>query len=132
MLPNPAAKATSAIGRRRFVDELLGEEDPAGLGDGDRRGTEMLVKEAPQLALADAQAFGQIIDARLVERAKLDQGERAGDGVGGATPGAEIGSGFRAGSAGRGGTLLPGPRRRWDRRSRSRRRGVRAGQIGRQ
>ena len=98
--PPHAAKSCREgdLGHRqgRFVDELLGEQDPAGLGDGDRRGAEVLVKEAPQLALADAQAFGQIIDARLVERAKLDQGERAGDGVGGATPGAEIGSGFRA------------------------------------
>jgi hypothetical protein len=42
-----------------FVNELLGEEDAAGLRDGDGRGSEVLMEEPAELAFADAEAFGQ-------------------------------------------------------------------------
>ena len=77
------------------MDELLGEQHAARLGDGDRRGAQMLPEQPPELALADAEPSGQRIDIRLVQRAELDQRQRARDGVGGAAPGAEVRRGFR-------------------------------------
>jgi hypothetical protein len=40
-------------GHLGFVDELLGEEDAAGLCNGDGRGSEMLEEEAAELAITD-------------------------------------------------------------------------------
>ncbi len=76
------------------MDQLLGQQHAAGLGDRDRRGAQVLAEQAPQLALADAEALGQGVDVGLVECAGLDQAQRAGDGVRGAAPGGEIGRGF--------------------------------------
>jgi hypothetical protein len=42
-----------------FVDELLGEQNAAGLGDGDRRRAKMLAEEAPELSLTYTQATSQ-------------------------------------------------------------------------
>ena len=55
----------------------------------------MLAEQPPQLALADAEALGQGVDVAVVERAGLDQDERAGDGVRRAAPGAEVRRGLR-------------------------------------
>ena len=84
------------LGHRQLglVDELLGQQHAAGLRDGDRRGAEMLLEQPPQMALADAEPLGESIERRLVERAELDQRQRARHGVGGAAPGAEIGRGL--------------------------------------
>ncbi len=78
-----------------LLDQLLGEQHAAGLGDRDRRGAEVLAEQPPQLPLADAQPVGQAVDVRLVERAGLDQAERAGDRVRGAAPGGEVRRGLR-------------------------------------
>jgi hypothetical protein len=80
-------------GHSGFVDELLGEENAAGLRYGDGRGSQMLMEEAAELALADAEAFGECFYgcAVAVEGAVGDEGEGAGDGVRGSTPGGEIG-----------------------------------------
>jgi hypothetical protein len=59
------------------VNELLGQMNAAGLRDCDRRGAEMLTEQPPQLPLADAQAAGEPIDVGVVQRAELDQAERA-------------------------------------------------------
>ena len=64
------------------MDELFGEQDAAGLGDGDGRGAQVLAELAPQLAFADAQAFGQGVDAGVVQGAKFDLGQGARDAVG--------------------------------------------------
>ena len=76
----------------RLVDELLGEQHAPRLRHRDRRGAEMLLEQAAQLPLADAQPRGQRVDARLVavERAFRDQREAARHRVGGAAPGAEV------------------------------------------
>ena len=42
----------------RVVQELLGEQHAARLGDGDGRGAEMALEQAAQLAAADAQPLG--------------------------------------------------------------------------
>ena len=77
------------------MDQLLGQQHAAGLGDGDRRGAEVLAEQPPQLPLADAEPVGQGVDVAVVERAGLDQDERAGDGVRRAAPGAEVRRGLR-------------------------------------
>ena len=41
----------------RFMDELLGEQNAAGLGDGDRLRAKMLAKEAPELSLTYIQVY---------------------------------------------------------------------------
>jgi hypothetical protein len=80
------------------VDELLGEEDAAGLRYGDGGCSEMLVEEPAELAFADAEAFGESFYgcAVAVEGAVGDESEGAGDGVGGSAPGGEVGGGFGA------------------------------------
>ena len=54
----------------------------------------MLLEQAPQLALADAEASGYV-DIGLVQRAVLDQAQSARHCVPRAAPSAEIGRGFR-------------------------------------
>ena len=54
----------------------------------------MLLKKAAELAAAESDALGQRLDAGIVERAALDQRQRAGDGVRGAVPDREIGRGL--------------------------------------
>src|SRR5262245_20569852 len=49
----------------------------------------MLAKEPTQLALADTQTFSQIVDARFVECAALDQRERSCHRVRRSVPGCE-------------------------------------------
>jgi hypothetical protein len=58
-------------GQTRFVDQLLGEVDPAVLGDSHGRGAQMLLEQPTQLALAHAQALGQIADAGVLVQAAL-------------------------------------------------------------
>ena len=97
--PPHAAEA----GRQRYlrhrkaglVDQLLGEQYPARLGDGDGRGAQVPAEQPPQLAFADAEAPGQGVHVALVESAGLDQDKGPGDGIGGAAPGAEVGRGLR-------------------------------------
>ena len=92
----------------------------------------MLAEQPPQLPLADAEPLGQGLDVAVVERAGLDQRQRARDGVRRAAPGAEFGRGFRpAAQAGPEAGLLR-RRRGEDRSVTFSRFGVRAGQIGRQ
>jgi hypothetical protein len=70
-----SADATEPCGHRqaRFVDELLGEQNAAGLGDSDGRRAKMLAEEAPELPLAYTQAASQGINRRPVQGAKLNQ-----------------------------------------------------------
>ena len=94
--PADAAEARGErdLGHRQpgVVDQLLGEQHATGLGHGDRRGAEMLLEQAAELASADAQALGQRVDAGLVavERALGDERKAARHRVRGAAPGAEI------------------------------------------
>src|SRR5262249_25904603 len=69
-----------------------------GLRDGDRRGSQMLAEQAPQLTLAETEAAGQRVEVIFVQGAELDQTERARDRVRGAPPRAKIAS--RLGAAG--------------------------------
>jgi hypothetical protein len=71
-----------------FVDEVLGEKDPPRLGHGNGRSSEVLQKQSPQLALANAKAFCQRIHtfAFAIEGAFSDERECAGNSVGGSTP----------------------------------------------
>ena len=73
----------------------------------------MLLEQAPQLALADAEASGQYVDIGLVQRAVLDQAQGARYRVRRAAPSAEIGRGFRpAAQAGTEARFLRGSRSR--------------------
>jgi hypothetical protein len=65
----------------RFVDELLGEQNAAGLGDGDRRRAKMLAKEAPKLPFTYTQATSQGINTSLVQGAELNQRQGARYGI---------------------------------------------------
>jgi hypothetical protein len=78
------------------VNELFGEQDAAGLGHRDGGGAEVLNEQAAEMALADAEAVGEGFDAGAgpIEYSICDEREGAGDGVGGAAPGGEIGRGF--------------------------------------
>ena len=58
------------------MNQLLGQQDTPGLRDRDGGRTEMLSKQAAELSLSDAQAFGQAIDTRFVECACVDQRQR--------------------------------------------------------
>ena len=56
------------------MDQLLGEEHAARLRHRDGRRAEVLLEEAPQLPLADAEPLGQRVDAVVaVERAVGDE-----------------------------------------------------------
>jgi hypothetical protein len=48
------------------VDEVLGEEHTPGLCHCYRRGAEMLNKESPEVAFAEAQAFREHFNAGVV------------------------------------------------------------------
>ena len=78
------------------MDQLLGEQHPAGLGDGDRRGAEVALEQATQLPLAHAEAVGKALHVGAVQGAGLDQREGARDGVGGSLPGGKVRRGLRA------------------------------------
>lgn len=64
-------------GQASLMDQLLGQQHPAGLRHGHRRGAEMLAEQAAQLPFADAQPAGETLDIGGVQRAGLDQGEGA-------------------------------------------------------
>ena len=59
------------------MDQLLGQQHAAGLGDGDGRGAQVLAELSPQLARADAGPGGQRVQVAVVQRAQLDQLQRA-------------------------------------------------------
>ncbi len=81
--------------QRRLVDQLLGQQNPSRLRHRDRRRPDMLAKQPPQLARADAQPICKPLDIGLIEAASLDQSERARHGVGGTAPERKIGRRFR-------------------------------------
>ena len=121
-----AANAAEAGGERylghrqpRLMNKLLGQKNAARLRDGHRRRAEMLAEQTTQLPFAEAKAPGQCIDIGLIQRAVLDQAERARDRVRRAAPRAEIRRRLRpAAQAGAEARLLRRRRRR-ERRSRS-------------
>ena len=78
-LPKPAASATSVIGSVGLGQQLLGEQQPARAVHADRRRAEALDEQAPQLAFAEADAFGQRRQRLLGQRAFVDQLQRARD-----------------------------------------------------
>jgi hypothetical protein len=69
----PCGEGNLSHRQARFVDELLGEQNAAGLGDGDGRRAKMLAEEAPELPLAYTQAASQGINRRPDQGAKLNQ-----------------------------------------------------------
>jgi len=85
------------LGHRQmgFVDELLGEQNAAGLGNSDRRCAKMLAEEAPELPLTHTQSTSQGINTSLVQGAELNQRQGARYGIRRAAPRAEVGRGFR-------------------------------------
>ena len=85
-----------------LVEELLREMDAPRAGDRERRGSELVDEEPAQVAPADAEARGEIVDPGAVEAALVDEAEGARDGgVGAEAPG-------RAGR-GLGATAAAGP-----------------------
>src|SRR6185437_4723071 len=85
------------LGHRQgcLVDQLLGEQDPAGLGNRYGRGAEVLTEQPAKLPLADPQPIGQGADACLVQHTHLDERKRSRDGVRNTAPSAEIWRGLR-------------------------------------
>jgi hypothetical protein len=71
------------LGHRQmgFVDELLGEQNAAGLGNSDRRCAKMLAEQAPELPLTHTQSTSQGINTSLVQGAELNQRQGARYGV---------------------------------------------------
>jgi hypothetical protein len=59
------------------MDQLLGEQNAARLRYRNRRGSDVLAKQPPQLSGADAQPVGKAFNVILVETASFDQAERA-------------------------------------------------------
>ena len=55
------------------MNQLLGQQDTPCLRDRYRGRSEMLSKQAAQLSLSYAEAFGQAIDPRFIECACVDQ-----------------------------------------------------------
>ena len=78
------------------MDQLLGQQDPAGLGHRHRRGAQMLAEQSPKLSLAHPQPTGKTVHIAIIQGALLDQGHGPGHGVGGAVPGAQVRRGLRA------------------------------------
>ena len=70
------------------MQKLLGEEHASRLRDGQGRCADVLIEEAAELALPDAEAVGEPLDrcAGAVERALCNARHGAGDGAGGAAP----------------------------------------------
>jgi len=78
-----AAQAAEARGERnlghcqvRIVDHTLGALDPCRLGDLGRRGADMLLEQPRQVSRANAEPRGEGFDARVVERAFIDEAHR--------------------------------------------------------
>jgi len=76
-------------GQVGLMQELLRQEHAPGLRNSERRRPEVVHEQAAQMAFAHADPHGQHARIVLVERARLDQPERARDGVRRAPPGAE-------------------------------------------
>src|SRR5580765_4024772 len=82
----------------RFMNELLGEQNSAGLRNGNGRCAKVLAKKAAELPLAYAKAISQVVDARPVQCAEFNQRQSPRHGVGCPAPRAEIGRRFRPAS----------------------------------
>ena len=70
------------------MEKLLSEEHAPRLRDGQGRCADVLIEEAAELALAHAEAGGELLDggAGAVERALCNAGHGAADGAGSAAP----------------------------------------------
>ncbi len=98
-------------GQAGLMDQLLGEQNPTGLGHRHGRGAQMLVEQAAQLPLTDAEAFRKTVHTGIlaVQGAVLDQGQGARHRVGRSPPGAGLRGCFRsAAEAGTEARLLGG------------------------
>ena len=72
------------------MNQLLRQQDTSCLRNRDRGRTEMLSKQPAELSLSDAQAFGESIDAAVIECAPVDQRQRPRYGVRRPAPGGEL------------------------------------------
>ena len=70
----------------RLVDEPLREVEPPRLGHGERRRPDVRHEQAVELARTDPQPRGERVDRARVERAVVDERERAADDGGRAEP----------------------------------------------
>jgi hypothetical protein len=66
-------KCNITDGKRGFGQELFSEQNTLRAGHGDGRSAEVLVEQAPKLAIADAETRGEIFNRALVEGAVRDQ-----------------------------------------------------------
>jgi len=71
-----------------FMNKLLSKKNATGLGDGNRRCSQVLKEEPPQLALPQAETLRQSFHARAaaIERPIGDESQSAGYGIGGPAP----------------------------------------------
>jgi hypothetical protein len=54
------------------MEQLLGEEDAAGLRDGDGGGTDVLAEKTAEVAFADFETLGERGDIAVVEGSAFD------------------------------------------------------------
>ncbi len=104
------------LGQRQtgLVDQPPCEVGPARARHRQRRGSDVLQEQPPQVAVAQPQPRGQRVDTLLVEQALVDQPQRALDARGRAGPGRRAWRGLRpaapagpvAGLLGRGGVAV--------------------------
>ena len=112
-LPKPDGQRHFGHRQARLVQQLLGEQHAPRLGDGDRRGAEMVLEQPAQLAAADAQPLGQHLDTGVARRRarRRRSAPARGSPCSRCRARRRGRARSRAGSAGRGGSPPPAPRR---------------------
>ena len=130
--PNPEATATWLIGRTRFVDELLGKVQAAGVRHRDGRGAQMLEEEPAQMTRTYSQTLGENFHAAVFQTAVADQAQRSRHGVRVFRATLEFPENIQGGSAGRDENRLRQPQPRWESNGTFFSFAVGAGQMGRQ
>ncbi len=79
----------------RFMNELLGQQQTAGLRNGEGRCAEMPTKQPAELPLTQAQTLSERGDRRAIERAFFHEGQCARDRIRRAAPGRKLRRDFR-------------------------------------
>ena len=97
--------------QRGLLEELAREVGALGERDREGRRPEVLVEEPPQVARGHAEALGERVDARLVQRALVDEAERARHGRRRPERGRRPGRRVRPAAQARPEPLAPAPRR---------------------
>jgi hypothetical protein len=71
--PEAGREGDISDGKRRFIEQPLGEMRAAGEGYVERRGSQVLQEEATQMSTGDPEPIGQLLDALVVDGAVADE-----------------------------------------------------------